>query len=412
MTSATVFTLTVMVLCYAVISALVKRWYVAPALIFTLCGIALGPFGVGVIDVGHDAGNYLLVAELALTLILFNQAAALDLSAVVQRRGITFRLLVFGIPLSLGLGVLTATLLMPFMSLGGAIAFGTIVAPAEVALISALLEDRRIPEPVRHALSTESGFYDGFALTTMVLALAVTREKETSAHGGLGDLAWYLVRTEVLSAAAGLILGAVGGAVITWSRRRGWMSDTWAQLSMLMGALLCFEVGGLLDGSGLVAAFAGGLAFAFVSEGTGNRPERHVSDAAAHLLELVVFAMFGAYAVVAAWRDLEWRVAAFAVVAVFAVRLIAVSVALIRTDLPARDRLFIGWFGPRGLGTIVLGLLMIEHSEPDLESLITQIVGITVSLSLVVHSLTVWPGINWLAKNQRVDVAKIGSAPS
>src|SRR3954465_11090004 len=152
MTSATVFTLTVMVLCYAVISALVKRWYVAPALIFTLCGIALGPFGVGVIDVGEDAGNYLLVAELALTLILFNQAAALDLSAVVRRRGITFRLLVIGIPLSLGLGILTATLLMPFMSFGGAIAFGTIVAPAEVALISALLEDRRIPESVRHAL--------------------------------------------------------------------------------------------------------------------------------------------------------------------------------------------------------------------------------------------------------------------
>lgn len=404
MDNATLFTLTVMVLAYAVISALVKRWYVAPALIFVVCGMALGPFGIGAIDVGSDVNSFLLPAELALTLILFNQASSLDLSRVVRRGGVTFRLLVIGIPLSLGLGTLTAALLIPIMPLWEAVAIAAIVAPAEVALIAALLDDRRIPEPVRHALSTESGFYDGFALTTMLAALTVAHERERQ-HAGLDDLAWFLVRTEVLSVVVGLILGAIGGAVITWSRRRGWMSDTWAQLSMLTGAFLCFEVGGQLDGSGLVAAFAGGLGFAFVAGRTGGRPDTHVSDAAAHALELVIFAMFGAYAVVAAWRDVGWRVVAFAIVAVFGVRLIAVSVALIRSDLPARDRLFIGWFGPRGLGTIVLGLLMIEQSEPHLEYWITQVVGITVSLSLVVHSLTVWPGINWLAKRVPLEPA-------
>jgi NhaP-type Na+/H+ or K+/H+ antiporter len=411
MDKTTLFTLTVMVLSYAVISALVKRWYVAPALIFVLCGMALGPFGIGAINVGDNVDSFLLPAELALTLILFNQASALDLSAVVRRRGVTFRLLVIGIPVSLGLGTLTATLLIPIMPLWEAVAVGAIVAPAEVALISALLEDRRIPEPVRNALSTESGFYDGFALTAMLAALAVANEQERT-HAGFDDLAWFLVRSEVMSVVVGLILGAIGGAVITWSHQRGWMSDTWAQLSMLMGALLCFEIGGQLDGSGLVAAFAGGLAFAFVAERAGGRPDTHVSDAAAHLMELVIFAMFGAYAVVAAWRDVGWRVVAFALVAVFGVRLIAVMVALIRTDLPTKDRLFIGWFGPRGLGTMVLGLIMIEHSDAHLEYWITQAVGVTVSLSLLVHSLTVWPGINWLATKERVEVDKIGSSPS
>jgi len=411
MDNATIFTLTVMVLCYAVISGLVKRWYVAPALIFVLCGMALGPFGLGAINVGNSVENFVLPAELALTVILFNQAAALDLSTVVRRRGITFRLLVIGIPLSLALGTLTAALLIPIMPLWEAVALSAVVAPAEVALISALLEDRAIPEPVRHALSTESGFYDGFALTTMLAALAVAHEQERTQRG-FDDLLWFLVRTELMSVVVGLVLGAIGGVVITWSRRRGWMSDTWAQLSMLMGALLCFEVGGLLDGSGLVAAFAGGLGFAFVSERTGGRPDTHVSDAAAHLLELGIFAMFGAYAVVAAWRDVGWRVLTFAIIAVFGVRLIAVSVALIRTDLPARDRLFIGWFGPRGLGTMVLGLIMIEHGGGHLEYWVTQVVGVTVSLSLVVHSLTVWPGINWLAKRERVEVREIGASPS
>jgi NhaP-type Na+/H+ or K+/H+ antiporter len=384
------------VLCYALISGLVKRWYVAPALIFVLCGMALGPFGFGAIDVGTNAENFVLPAELTLTVILFNQASALDLSAVARRRGVTLRLLVIGIPLSLALGTASAALLIPIMPLWEAVALAAIVAPAEVALIAALLDDHRIPERVRHALSTESGFYDGFALTTMLAALAVANESER-AHAGFDDLMWFLVRSEVMSVLVGLALGAIGGAVIAWSRQRGWMSDTWAQLSMLMGALLCFQVGEQLDGSGLVTAFAGGLAFAFVAERAGGRPDTHVSHAAAHLLELSVFAMFGAYAVVVAWRDVGWRVVVFAVVALFAVRLIAVSVALIRTDLTAKDRLFIGWFGPRGLGTMVLGLIMIEHSAEHLEYWITQAVGITVSLSLVVHSLTVWPGIKWLA---------------
>jgi sodium/hydrogen antiporter len=408
MDNATIFTLTVMVLCYAVISALVKRWYVAPALIFVLCGMALGPFGLGAIEVGDSVDNFLFPAELALTLILFNQASALDLSAVVRRGGNTVRLLVIGIPLSLGLGTVTALLLIPMLPVLEAVAIAAIVAPAEVALISALLEDHRIPEPFRHALSTESGFYDGFALTAMLAALAVSNEQEEHTHHGFSDLAWFLARTELMSVIVGLTLGAIGGLVITWSLRRGWMSDTWAQLSMLTGALLCFEVGGALDGSGLVAAFAGGLGFAFAAKQAGGRPDSHVSTAVAHLLELAIFAMFGAYAVVAAWGDIEWRVLAFAVVAVFGVRLIAVSVALIRTDMPARDRLFIGWFGPRGLGTIVLGLLMIEQSDPDLEFWIMQVVGVTVSLSLVVHSLTVWPGINWLA--QKKLIAPAGAA--
>jgi NhaP-type Na+/H+ or K+/H+ antiporter len=114
--------------------------------------------------------------------------------------------------------------------------------------------------------------------------------------------------------------------------------------------------------------------------------------------------MFGSYAVVVGWRDAGWRVVLFAVLALFAVRMIAVSVALIRSDLPARNRLFIGWFGPRGIGTLVLGLLVVERGQIEQESLITQVVVVTVTLSLVVHSLTAWPGIKWLAAREPADV--------
>ena len=389
----TAIVLTVLVLCYAVVSGLVKRWYLAPALVFVLFGVILGPFVLDVIDVGTDAASFTVVAQLALTVILFNQAAQLNLSTVFRRREVTFRLLVIGIPLALALGTLTAVLVLPVMPLWEAVCLAAIVAPTEVALIDALLEDKRVPERIRHALSTESGFYDGFALAAMLAALALASDR-TDPDAGRWTV--FIVRTEVVSVGVGLAIGAIGGLVMARSKKREWMSDTWAQLATLAVALVCFQVGEVLHGSGFVAAFAGGLAFAFAAKRGGVTPEMQVSEAAGQLLELMVFAMFGSYAVVVGWRDAGWRVVVFAVLALVAVRMAAVSVALFRSDLPARNRLFIGWFGPRGIGTLVLGLLVVERGQIEQESLIVQVVVVTVTLSLVLHSLTAWPGITWL----------------
>ncbi len=380
-------------LCYAVVSGLVKKWYTAPALIFVLFGIVLGPFAFNVIEGGTDTANFTVIAQLALTVILFNQAAELDLSAVIRRGDVTFRLLVIGIPLALLLGTATALLVLPVMPLWEAVCLAAIVAPTEVALIDALLDDERIPERIRHALSTESGFYDGFALAAMLAALALASDQTKP---DFGRWASFLVRTELVSLVVGVAVGALGGWVVARSRRREWMSDTWAQLATLAIALVCFGAGERLHGSGFVAAFAGGLAFAFVGRRAGVKPDTQVSDAAGQLLELMVFAMFGGYAVIVGWRDANWRVIVFAVVALFVVRLIAVHTALLRSDVPVYERMFIGWFGPRGIGTLVLGLLMVERGEIEQTPLITQVVAVTVTLSVVVHSATAWAGIRWL----------------
>jgi NhaP-type Na+/H+ or K+/H+ antiporter len=395
----TAFVLTILVLCYAVVSGLVKKWYLAPALIFVIFGIALGPFGLKLIEGATDATSFTVVAQLALTVILFNQACELDLDAVIRRRGITFRLLVIGVPLAIGLGMVAALLVLPVMPVWEALCLAAIVAPTEVALIDALLDDERIPERIRHALSTESGFYDGFALAAMLAALALASERTDHNASRWG---WFLVRTEGVSLVVGAIIGVIGGWVIARSRRRGWMSDTWAQLATLAIALVCFAAGERLHGSGFVAAFAGGLAFAVTARRGGVRPDMQVSDAAGQLLELMVFAMFGGYAVIVGWRDASWRVVIFAVIALLVVRMIAVLVSLVRSDMPMHGRLFIGWFGPRGIGTLVLGLLMVNRGEIQQEPLITQVVAVTVTLSLVVHSATTWVGIRWLGARESV----------
>jgi NhaP-type Na+/H+ or K+/H+ antiporter len=393
--------LAVLVLGYAVVSERVNRSFIAPALIFLLLGMGLGPFGLGVLEAGAGTEGYTVLAQLALTVILFNQAAKLRLDRIRVHGPVTLRLLIVGIPLTVLLGALTATLLLPVLPWWEAVCVAAIVAPTEAALIEALLEDRRIPERVRHALSVESGFYDGFALAILLTALALASEHTENAGPSNVNWVWFMFSTEFASLLAGGAVGLLGGLVVAWSRRHEWMSDTWAQLATLALAFVCFQLGEQIEASGFVAAFTGGLAFSLITRRrTDEDIPTQVSDAAAQLLELMVFAMFGAFAVIDGWLRADWRVVLFAVLALFAVRIVTVLVSLVRTDLPMSDRWFIGWFGPRGIGTVVLGLLVINRGEIENTELISTVVVVTVTLSLLLHSLTLAPGIGRLASTR------------
>ncbi len=395
MERATPLVLAVLVLGYAVVSEQVNRRFVAPALVFVLLGMALGPFGLHLLEAGPGTEGYTVLAQLALTVILFNQAAKLRFDRIRLHGPVTLRLLVVGIPLFVTLAALTATALLPVLPWWEAVCLAAIVAPTEAALIEALLEDRRIPERVRHALSVESGFYDGFALAILLIALGLASQRTDPTAG---HWARFIFSTEILSLLAGAGIGLLGGLLVRWSRRREWMSDTWAQLATLALAFICFQAGESIEASGFVAAFTGGLAFSFITrrEGADGVPTA-VPDATAQLLELLVFAMFGAFAVIDGWRSADWQMVVFAVLAVFAVRIVAVLVSLVRTDLSMSHRVFIGWFGPRGIGTVVLGLLVIDRGEIQHADLIGTVVVVTVTLSLVLHSLTAAPGIRRLA---------------
>lgn len=392
---STPLALAVLVLGYALISQRVSRSYLAPALIFLILGIVLGPFGFHLLDAGPRTEGYTLLAQLALTLILFVQAAKIRPDRIGEQRTLTLRLLIIGFPLTLLLGAVTAVAVLPVLPWWEAVCLAAIVAPTEVALIEALLEDRRIPESLRQAMSVETGLYDGLALAALLIAMAFASQRTDPSAG---HWAWFIFSTEIVSLLIGVLVGGVGGLLVRWSRERSWISDTWAQLATMALAFICFQLGEWTHASGFVAAFTGGLAFAYFSRrnATEELPTQ-VPDAAAQLLELTVFAMFGAFAVVDGWHRADWRVVLFAVLALLAVRIVAVLVALIGTGVPTRQRLFVGWFGPRGIGTVVLGLLVIDRGEIENADLIAIVVVVTVTLSLILHSLTARPGIRWLS---------------
>ena len=399
MHSETALVLIVLAFGYALVSGLIRRFYVAPALIFVLLGMGLGPFGLNLLAAGPGTEGYTALAQVALTVILFVQASRLDLAGVMRRGRISFRLIAVGMPLTLALGALSAAALLPILPWWEAVCLAAIMAPTEVALIDALLEDKRIPERIRDALSVESGLSDGIAVATLLAAVALASAQDDQ---DTTRWIWFAFRTEFVSLFLGVTVGTAGGLLVAWSRRRGWMSDIWAQLATLAIALICFEVGESVHASGFVVAFTGGLVFAFVtSRGAAENDARpadpavpnQVSDAAAQLLELMVFAMFGAFAVIDGWRNADWRVVLFSVVALFAVRMIAVLTALVGTELSIRTKAFIGWFGLRGIGTLVLGLIVINRGEIQHGDIFAQTVVVTVTLSLVVHSITAPLGI-------------------
>jgi sodium/hydrogen antiporter len=391
MHSETALVLTVLVLCYAAVSGLIRRWYLAPALIFVVVGIVLGPSCLGWIEAGSGTKGFTVLSELALTVILFNQASTLNLRTAFRRGHLPLRLMAIGIPVTFVLNTAIAVAVLPVLPFWEAVCLAVIVAPTEVALLDALLEDRRIPERVRHALSIESGLYDGFALAALLAALALASEQTDRAPV---RWAWFAFRTEFVSLAVGVLIGVIGGVLISRSSARGWMSGTWAQLATLALALVCFGLGERLHGSGFVTAFVGGLAYAVVLRRNDTQgAATQVSDAAGQVLELLVFALFGAMAVVPAWRDAGWRVVVFAALALIVVRIAALAIALAGSGLPRRSKLFMGWFGPRGIGTLVLGLIVIGEGEIKQGTLITQAVVVIVTLSLILHSVTAAPGI-------------------
>jgi sodium/hydrogen antiporter len=211
--SETVFVLTILVLCYATVSGLIRRWYLAPALIFVAIGAIVGRFGIGLVNIGEHTAAFTVLAQLALTVILFNQASMLDLRALLRGRRVPLRLLTIGIPVTAAFGTATAVSLLPLLPFWEAVCLAVIVAPTEVALVDAVVEDRRIPEGVRNALSAESGFYDGFALAALLTALAFASEQTNHA---LGHWAWFAIRTELVSVGVGAIIGSSEMSVQQW----------------------------------------------------------------------------------------------------------------------------------------------------------------------------------------------------
>jgi NhaP-type Na+/H+ or K+/H+ antiporter len=385
MGSDSLLVLSLLVFGYSLISGRLTGSPLTPALVFAFAGLLLGPELLGIIEVGIDGEAFKAVAELALTVLLFTEASRLDLGALLRRRELPTRLLGIGLPLTMVLGTLLALALIPSLGFWEAAVLAVVLAPTDAALGQAVVSDSRVPGVVRRSLSAEGGLNDGLALPFLIIALAFA---EQGAEGGSsGHWLWFIVRTVGVSVLVGAAIGFVGGRLLDWGARTGSVRERFAELSIVALAVLSFIVVEHLDGSGFVGAFVAGIALGAAAPRVAAGEET-TAVAVGELLGLVVFALFGAAVLWPAFDGVDAEVILYALLSLTVVRMIPVALSLAGGGFARATALYLGWFGPRGIASLIFALLVVEEADLPETPLIVQTVVVTVTISIVAHGLT------------------------
>ena len=357
-------------------------------LVFVAAGVILGPTGLGLVEFGLDEHAVLLLGEIALAIVLFTDAAGINLSALRQNEGVPLRLLGIGMPLTIALGTIIAALVLTDLAFWEAAIVGTVLAPTDAALGQAVVSNPRVPVRVRQALNVEAGLNDGLSVPFLALFLTLALAKEEL------EPASFWIRFALEQIGFGILVGVgvslVGGWLVRWASRRGWMTQSSQRLALLPLALIAWALADQIGGNGFIAAFVGGMVIGPTMERVGDDVIR-VTEAEGQLLNLSVFFIFGvlAFGVI---QPLRLRVVLYALLSLTLIRMLPVAVSLIGTRLSGLSMLFMGWFGPRGLASLVLGLIVVAEA-PLLagRSLIEQVVALTVLLSVLLHGVSAAP---------------------
>ena len=388
---------------YALIAARLDRLSVGPALVFVAIGVVLSEDVLGRISLQPEAEPIQILAETTLALLLFADASAIRASTLRSDARPVARLLIVGLMLTMALGTIGALLLFPGISVGLALLIGATLAPTDAALGQPVVTNAAVAARVRRLLSMESGLNDGIATPVVFFALALTTSGVTGG-GWLGDAAVDLA----IGVATGVVIGLVGGWLLVVADGRQWTSSVSRRLYVLALALACYLVAASAGGNGFIAAFVGGLAF-----GVGTRQLEgaavRFTETQGSLLAIGVWAAFGltvAGKILTSLADPAPIV--YAVASLTVIRMLPVAIALLGLRFQPTTILFMGWFGPRGLASVVflvIGLATLSEAGLDPGPL-PATVAWTVLLSIIAHGLSATP----LAVRYGRHIARLGPA--
>ncbi|EKP0295712.1 cation:proton antiporter [Aeromonas veronii] len=379
-------------LVYSLIAGRFESKLVNGPLLFLLTGWLLGPGGLELLSLSIDSAGIKLLAELTLVIVLFNDAANTNWQVLLANRQLPIRLLLIGLPLTLLCGALFGHWLFPDLPLLEMAILSTILAPTDAALGKAVVSNPAVPAPVREGLNQESGLNDGICVPVLLLLLALIAPTEQ--HTGTATLAITLMLEEIgIGLLVAFVLTALTVRLLKISYLNGWQLPLWRQLTMPGLALLCFALAQTLGGSGFIAAFVGGL---FIGHRLGEHKHAYMDSCEGYgdLLSVVIWMVFGATLMPILPELLHWQYWLYATASLTLLRMVPVWLSLIGTGLKPELKLFIGWFGPRGLASIVFAVMVLQN-EPSLigQRPIIATVLCTIILSVILHGLTANPWV-------------------
>ena len=388
-------------LAFSLVSGRLHGTAVTPPMVFILFGFLVGADGLGIAEVntGHSAIH--IVAELTLILVLFSDAARINVTGLRRDHDLPGRMLLIGLPLTIAAGAIVAMQVFPDLSFWEAVLLAALLAPTDAALGQSVVTAKAIPVRIRQAINVESGLNDGIALPAVLLFAALA-----SAHADGADAGEWIrfgLMQVALGPVAGIAIGYVGARLLDTAVERGWTNDAFQGIGILALALFTYVAAELIGGNGFIAAFLGGMVF-------GNTIRHRCTflfefmETEGTLLMLITFFIFGAALLPEALAHINLSVLLYAVLSLTLIRMIPISISLLGAGVRLPTHLFLGWFGPRGLASILFVLLILEEAEVVHRSELLSITIATVALSALFHGLSAAP----LAKRYAQLVARMG----
>ena len=380
------------ILGFGLISKRVQHTILTPPMVFVVFGLLVGHAGLGWIDV--EVEQIHLLAELTLALVLFTDASRIDMALLRREHDLPVRLLALGLPLTMILGTILAAVMFEALTLWEAAVLAIILAPTDAALGQAVVSNPKVPVRIRQALNVESGLNDGIALPVLLIFISVAAAREAPDGDPLGYWLQFTALQVILGPLVGAAVGYVGSRLMERAWQKGWVNESFLRLSALGLALLSFAAAETVGGNGFISAFVAGLAMGNCARAIC--PSLYeFGEAEGQLLTLIIFIVFGAAMVPDALDHIDGPAILYGLLSLTVVRMLPAALSLLGKGLRPGTFVFLGWFGPRGIASILYALLVLGESAIAGQEQILAVVTVTVLMSVFAHGVTAYPGASW-----------------
>jgi sodium/hydrogen antiporter len=386
--------LAAIVLAYSLVARRLELSAISAPMVFVAAGIVAGPDVLDLVELSATDGTAFHVAELTLAILLFADAARIDLRSLRGDAGLAGRLLGIGMPATIALGMAAGAAVLTELEFWEAAIVAAVLAPTDAALGQAVVSSRAVPARIRQALTVEAGLNDGLSVPFLALFLAIAAD-QTAPEAS--DWLVFAVEQIGLGTLIGAVVGGGGAWLVERFAERGLTTPLFEQFAVLALAVLAFVLADEAGGNGFIAAFVGGMAAGRVGAVSGERISEFTEEQG-QLLRLAVFMIFGTVAI-SFLDDADFGIVLYAALSLTLVRMVPVALAVAGIGFRPSTVAFMGWFGPRGLASIILALVVAEE-EPELPALgvILATMTVTVLASVVLHGLSAVPFVRSYAR--------------
>ena len=395
------------ILAYAAVSRRLDGTSITAPIVFVTAGLVFGVQGLDWLHLTINQDTVSTLAEATLVVVLFADASRIDLRALRSEFSVPARLLGIGLPLTIVAGAIAGWFVLHSVTFVEALVLAVVLAPTDAALGQAVVTDESLPSRIRQGLNIESGLNDGICVPLLAITLAIAQTdagKTTAAHATrlvAEAIGWGIF--------GGIVAGVAGGVILRYGRRRGWVGERWAEIIPVAAAVGAFGLADARGGSGFIAAFVGGTMYGWVAKRADDTTQ--FTEELGGVLNALTLIVFGAAVLGTFWSEIGLVEIVYAALSLTVVRMIPVAIAMLGTHARPPTVAFLGWFGPRGLASIVFGVVVIEAGNLPHTSELVLALTVTVAMSVYVHGVSAAPLARryaaWYARASRTPMESV-----